>query len=431
MPQRIVSKPAWWIDPAFVLLFLILPIFLIIVSVGPSSLIYYKNYVNNINGYTIILGLASLSAAIIGALGAKALASGYKGPAPISPARAIRALRVLGIIALIAYAIYLGPWMVNPEVVLGFFRGGSAAAADAHGQLERLPGVTSLMQFSIVFCALLGAARLDGEFRLPKDLRIIFALLLICTFVRAMLGSERLALIEVLVALYLSGIAFQWPSTFVRSAAPFLGAMLAFTIFSAAEYFRSWQYYQNFGYDSFWSFAVIRFTGYFTTAVNNGIGGAIDYEPLYMPMWTASWFYRFPLWEALGIGPSQIRDIYTNYLGQYGNPEFNNFSAIYVPFIDYGIAGGLGFMLGVGYLSQRIFISFSRLRPFGLLLYPSWYIGVIEMVRIFYFGDSRVFPVLVAVPFVAWFIREKPRGGRKMLPGPVPPRLAALVAGAG
>jgi hypothetical protein len=57
-------------------------------------------------------------------------------------------------------------------------------------------------------------------------------------------------------------------------------------------------------------------------------------------------------------------------------------------------------------------------RLLGTLLYPSWFIGVLEIPRIFYWSDQRYFPVLAFLLFslilfkVAKIPAEKPASSK-------------------
>jgi hypothetical protein len=65
-----------------------------------------------------------------------------------------------------------------------------------------------------------------------------------------------------------------------------------------------------------------------------------------------------------------------------------------MPFIDYGKAGGLVFWFLFGLLTGVIYRGFVAGSFAGMLIYPSWFVGVLEMPRILYLSEARYFPVL-------------------------------------
>jgi hypothetical protein len=415
MAEQAFSRPAWWLDPTRLLLLCALPLLLFIMVEGPASLRFYRNFVNNYDDHTVSVGLASLLALACGAAVAKLLPTPRTG-SPIDPGRATIALRALGFVAIAAYGLWMGPWLLHPELIVEML--GGSGSGPLREELNGVSGVTSLLHVSVVFGALLSAVRLDPMFRVPADLRLMLGILATCTLAQAILGSERLALIEFAVPLVLARIAFRWRPSFVRAALPVLAVVGVFLLFAGGEYFRSWQFYRDQGVGSFWEFSLTRFAGYYATAVNNGMGVYHVYSPLNVPHFTASWFYRFPLWGWLGldIGNADLgEELYYVYLLEIGNLEFNNLSGLYAPMIDYGVGLGLLFMAATGCFIGMMFRSFSRRRPTGLILYPTCYVAMLEIIRLSYLGDQRVFPVFLAAAGAIWFVRKRPRPAR--LPG--------------
>ena len=149
-----------------------------------------------------------------------------------------------------------------------------------------------------------------------------------------------------------------------------------------------------------------------------------DWGAIAAPLSTADWFWRFP-WE---IGQSWLYGIlnlakYQSSAWLYWNasPEFNNSSGIFMPFIDYGATGGLIFWAIFGAMTGQIFRSFVAGGIIGMLIYPSWFIGLLEMPRILYLCEARYFPVLIiclAVVFLIGMIAEQEAKGiaRRPLP---------------
>ncbi len=163
MPNYETWKPAWWLEPARLALIVILPIFLAAAILGPYSFQYYRNFANNIAGYTLLAGVASILALCAGASVVNIWSSSSTRQAVIDSSRGTLALRILGVIAIIAYLIFLSPFVININLVLGLLTGNLNAMYEARETAERIPGITSFMQVGVVFCSVLAALRLESE----------------------------------------------------------------------------------------------------------------------------------------------------------------------------------------------------------------------------------------------------------------------------
>jgi hypothetical protein len=395
---------AWWVNPTWVLLLVLLPILLLTLSEGPAGLLYFKNFVDNFTPYNCFLAVASLLALTCGTIVPRLVGASPTYATSLEPLRVTLVLRWLGIVALAAYALFLGTWFLHPELVLQALQGGGTEAA--RQALSRLPGITSFTNVAPLFCAVWAAARLDPRFRPTTELKCIFVALTLFTLARAIVGSERLALIEFIAPLVLAQAAFHWRPSLVRAAFPLFGFVGLIGFFAIAEYFRSWQYYQYLVGLGFWEFSALRLVGYFSTALNNGMGMFHIYAPLYQPFFTAGAIDKLPIWHLAGIEPSSVTEnIWGIYLFEVGNPEFNNLSGLFVPLIDFGPAIGLTIMFSIGIGVGLLYRSYSQQRIAGLLLYPTCYLGTLEVIRLFYFGESRIVPIFLAAGLVGWFLR--------------------------
>jgi hypothetical protein len=189
----------------------------------------------------------------------------------------------------------------------------------------------------------------------------------------------------------------------LRAATPLWGAVALCIIFAFGEYFRSWQFYQYQGYNSFLEFVLLRFVGYFSTSINNATGIILHFDPIGSPATTARWFYK--LLQVFGAGFADQTNVIDQYLATFANPEFNNVSGLYLPFIDFGLISGVLVLIVVGAVSEVFYRSFSRSQPAGLIIYPTWYVGLLDFIRIFYWGESRYIPIIVPAACVLWFVR--------------------------
>ena len=409
------SRPAWWLEPIRLILFVVLPIFLAMATYGPSGFLYFGNSVNNIDSYTIGLGVASILAFSAGALAVtlftKPSSSERTG---IDLARGTNVLRVIGVVAIVAHLILLGPLISEPDIIVDLFSGSASAIYQVRETWAKIPGITSFTQVGVVFASVFAALRIDPDYRMPMDVRIIFLGVAGCVLFRALVGAERLALIEFAIPLFLASLAFRWRPSLLRTLTPLWAIIGLCIIFSFAEFFRSWQYYKHLGYESYLSFGLLRLFGYISTSINNAAGILLHFDPIGHPAFTVNWFYKFPLWPLLGIEIGQTVTIVDQYLLRFASPEFNNVSGLYLPFIDYGLSLGLLFMAAVGALSETLYQRFVQRHPIGLIIYPTWYVGILDLVRLFYWGEPRYFPVFVSALFVAWYLRmdtHKQRSG--------------------
>jgi len=405
--QRAAKRLVWWVHPTWVLLAITLPVLLLTILDGPAGLLELKNYVDNYTSYNCVVAVASLLTFTVGTCLCAGFGSSSNSVVPtVDPLGATRVLRWLGAISLAAYLTMMGPWLLHPDVVWQVLQG--FGADEAKQSMSRMPGVTSFTNIAPLFCAILSAARLNPRFRMSPDLVGIFVGLAVLTFARAIIGSERLALIEFVMPLVLAQAAFHSRPSLIRTAFPIFGLLAVMAYFAAGEYLRSWQYYQFSMGGQFWSFTTERFVGYYSTALNNGMGMFQQYSPLGVPRFTLAALAKLPIGLSWG---SQLEmsteDIWLLYLYEYGSWEFNNLSGLFVPLVDFGLAIGLTMMCMLGIVVGALYRSYAQQRLAGLILYPTCYIGTLEIVRLFYFGESRVVPVYLVAGIVGWALKSR------------------------
>lgn len=272
----------WWLSPASLTLFVLVPIY---VWAASSLETVHKAGLaapaNHITPESFMVGLAGFFALFIGATVGSAIPSRALRLESVSSRTYGYGLRVLGYLSLTAYVLFMAPLATHWDAAVSMLAGNRGASAHLHSVLARVPGITSFMQFSLPFFA--GCAVWSKLFakRLPTDLMVLLWGLVILGLLRAFLASERLALIEVLVALLLPRLLFirrtSSAAMWLRFA-PIYGIVVIFGIFAVFEFFRSWSFYATV-FDDFWSFANARFASYFSTSVNNGAGLFSMYGP--------------------------------------------------------------------------------------------------------------------------------------------------------
>lgn len=309
-------------------------------------------------------------------------------------------------VSVAAYALWFMPVARDPSILFAVLAG-RWHELQIRDTIGTIPGVTTLVQAQIVYVSLLVFRWIYLPEARPSRLEkggLIVVFLLAC--LRNLIWSERIAVIELLVP---AAILFLRHPKYPRLTAlvPAFAAVGLVVFFSIFEYFRSWSAYYQYRYDSFALFIMARLSGYYVTALDNGAGLYRDWGGIGAPLSTADWFWRFP-WE---IGQTWLREVlglekYQHAAWLYWNasPEFNNSSGIFMPFSDFGATGGFIFWALFGVLTGLIFRGFANGGIAGVLLYPSWFIGLLEMPRILYLCEARYFPVVVICLAVVFLI---------------------------
>lgn len=280
---------------------------------------------------------------------------------------------------------------------------------------NNVAGVTSFTNFSIPFVILTSYYLFYNK---KKVYIWMLAIVFVFTMLRAVFFLERLAIMEFIVPLavvYFSMRAKLGRRPKFLSVYPIVGLVALIGFFGASEYFRSWlSYYVNY-YPSFWEFIVTRFFGYYVTAINTGTlyMEHLGFHWLPFPSSTAEFIWKFP-----GVPDNAYESIYgfepqaviNNTLATMGNPEFNNPSGLLQPYNDYGFSGALVFWVIVGFFTGVLYNHFKKGHTFGMMIYPIWLVGVLELPRYFYFGSGRFFPcwiIIVAFTFILHYNRKK------------------------
>ena len=331
------------------------------------------------------------------------------------PWRSVRLIFTISfILTVLAYIVWFAVGIKN-GLNLGLVMDILHRASDANYDLRKeyfktIPGVTTGTQFGLTVIVLgipLGVAK--GWRTVRWQLLSVFLLGL----VRALLNSERLAVIELLVPLVVSFIwlrpATGWLLRFLTRFGPVVAAAFLYFFFAAGEYFRSWSSFYANRESSFWGFIALRLMGYYTTALNNGalLLTSKQILSLHMPLATLSSFWRFPilkdvlpvLFPAFDFAPSVPDVNYVNLLTTSANPEFNNPSGIFAPIVDYGVAGGLLYWLLCGLICGYLYKEFKLRSIAGIFLFPPLYIGLIEASRVLYWADGRFVPGMFSLIF--------------------------------
>lgn len=284
---------------------------------------------------------------------------------------------------LVSHLIFFRGFITNPGLIAGVLGGN----LELKHTFKTIPGVTTWTQVSLVLGAIRGmrwSGLLPGRVKLISVFHILFFGTL---FVRAILWSERLALIEGAVPFFIGALpricAAAGP--FMRTVLRFLPLLLpvgVFVLFVSFEFFRSWQYYSG-QHSSIFEFGWRRLFSYYFEAMNTGsailqVSGF--YEGLSGPM---SFKQHEAIYEGLYLGTLDVE--YNNPGGIHYLIGLTGMMFLIPFFLIYGIWNGLAWR---AYQQGRLFALF----------FPITFLGLMEILRIpYWFGLNRVLPTSVVI----------------------------------
>ncbi len=426
--RRVVDRRAidlWWLKPAWLVVLIVVPVYLSFIVFDFENVVP-RRYIPGPNYWWGLLLLATLAlGATLGSYGAakKARITARREVSGIAAAAQIRIPAALTgallVLTLLAYAVWFGPLLTAPDAILQVFRGERDNVRDL---VETMPGITTFTQCGAAYAVLYAIKRYAGSESPQMWERLGLALVFALALARAFLWSERLALLEVMVAYGIATAAFyRFRSRGMERLAvalPLVAPTLLYLAFTGTEYFRSWRFYQDY-YDSIWQFSYERLVTYYAVASNSGIGLLEELRdwPQYTGRFVFEWAYVFPY-----IGPALIDAFgdahlgYSRFLLEYGRQEFNNPSGIFVIVYDIGYFGSALYFLAAGLLIGLGWKSFYLRRPGGLLFFPFCFLFVIELLRFNYFAASRFVPIAVSLLLAYGAIK----GWRGSRPRPAP-----------
>lgn len=399
----------WWTRPSTASLLFVLPMLLVVFWAGSSDLdglaVRTRNYLTT-PYMALCLGLLIVS--VVGA----ALGEGLHQRTVLQSCdeHLVRAAVCLGIVALAAYVFWFRS-LLDPGVMLRILTG---AFKPEREEIGSLAGITSLVNLAPPFFSLAGYLVFVRKAR-GGALRALMVVLLLFTFFRAYVWSERLAAAEALIPLVLALLlAMRRPTAgqpvrrMLYRLGPYAALPAVFLFFAAAEYFRSWPYYQD--RMAFWEFAVGRFVSYYYTALNNGAGMlATTPWPSGKFETVLDWLHAFPLgighWFAAAVGATG--DSGDLFLQRYGDPEFNSASSFLGVTLDLGVAGAILYFALSAFLGGILYSRYLRGDTLAVMLYPSVLVALFESLRYCYWGTSRAFvwflgAVVVLAALWAW-----------------------------
>jgi len=408
----------WWLRPAPLVLLVIVPLYLSFLTFDYENVVL-RRYLPNAN---YLWGLFLLGALALGAgVGANWQDGMRRANPPTAPASAPLEIQIPGwltaallVFTVVAYAVWFGPLVSEPELVLQVFSG---ERDHLRGVLQTMPGVTTLTQCGVAYVVLVTIKRFSvGGVSFWE--RAGIGLVFLRAVGRALLWAERLAVLEVLVPWAVTSAAFYRFRTANRArlaiVLPLVAPVLLFLAFAGTEYFRSWRFYQAY-YDSIWQFAYERLMTYYAVASNSGLGLLEEAQdwPRYTGRFVFEWAYTMPkvgkfLIDAFG----DTRQDFSRFLLDYGDVEFNNPSGLFPIVYDVGYFGSALYFLVVGVLIGLARRSYVLKQPLGLMFYPFCVLFILELLRFNYLAASRFIPIagsLLGAWYLAYVLPRKRR----------------------
>jgi len=327
------------------------------------------------------------------------------------------AMGCLMIGALFAYGYWFAPLVSDPRLIFDILQG---ERTSVRGVVTTTPGITTMTQFSMAYAIAYAAMRASRVRALEGWETLGLVALFALAGIRAVVWSERLAVIELVVVYVVARLAFTRVFTLswwrIATFVPLVAPPLLYMLFTGTEYIRTWDYYRN-EYDSVWAFSFERLITYYATASNNGIGLLVENNqwPLYSGRFIAEWLYLMPeigdwMRESLGDPMSY----YLTFLDRFARPEFNSATGLFQVVFDLGYAGSMLYFLAIGAFVGRLWDLWRHQSPFGVLFYPVAMMFLVELLRFNYFAATRFLPLAMALCFV-WLVA-------RVAPSPFPQR---------
>ena len=409
----VVDLP-WYFRPRVVVLGVLLPLYLLAWFLADVMQVQ----VSTARGYAFLHGEAFL----IGLGGMLALAYGTLLPLRVFSIRDARYrgleppvwfIYAVGACAIVGYSFWFGELIQSPAVLLELLRNATSLGFTLRTQLERSAGVSSLASLGLAFFVLVAHRRWTLRAGpLPRLMVAMAWVIGLLTVFRAFAWAERLALIEVAVVIALFGIGHgDAARPFVRRLRRLLpvvaaGAVVGF--FALAEFDRSWSSYYAERESDYGRFIAQRLVNYYYQALNNGAGliTVMDW-PTYHFSSVLHWLHQFPV--LLGPIARYLTDARpNNFLERFGDPEFSNSSGLFSVIYDVGLPLGILVLAVFGILAQSAYQAFrDRENVFGLL-FPVFFMGLLEFLRFWYVGNSRAFLLIVSL-VLAVALASRPR----------------------
>lgn len=316
----------------------------------------------------------------------------------------------------LAYAIWLGPTL-NAGVLSAFLSGSGYSGRQLGNQIS---GITTMTQFGVALAAVCGYGITLCAGRARSFYRILLTLVLVFAVYRSFIWSERLALVECAVPAMTAYVIARYRGHLSYRVLPVAAVLVVIFFFGVTEYFRSWNFYSQFGINIAY-FSASRFLSYYISSFNNLAISIEWFEPTGLPLNTLAFFFKLPLPGFSYLNSLQANlwsETFMGGLTRYGNPEFNLFSGVGMAVSDFGIPAGIAVLSVHGFLSGRLYRLVQCGRMAGMLIYPVWMVGLLEFGRLLYWGTSRTLLIWVLLAILVMAAKRLLRNRRMAAPVP-------------
>jgi hypothetical protein len=425
------AREALWLNPRIIVGVLALPLLLIAYLVPAESYRLLFRTSKHIGIEFLLIGALGYLAFLIGTL-----APDRRGPTQRPQVEEMRQLAAGAVVPLFAvtcagYAIWTFVGMANAggplpllELVMKTVTLQGGASTLKREIFTSVPGVTTLTQVGVLYVTVEALLwKFNGAMSAPARIRmsVIGGLVLL----RVLVISERLALIELVIpvaVVMLGAPSGAGARGWTGPRAMLVAGLGVFSLFAVGEYFRSWAtFYRDFYSGPYLQFAAERLLGYYTTALNNG-AIYVSFQETQVARATAANLLEFPVvggelaaaYDRALTVPGTLN--HGQLLDTYGTQEFNNVALIGQLHNDFTVAGMALMAALLGLITMSLYRSFVHQQIAGMLLYPSWFIGVLEISRIYFWANQRYFPVLLFALLVLLFYRRRPELTMRLRP---------------
>lgn len=287
---------------------------------------------------------------------------------------------------LVSHLIFFRNFFLNPGLAMEVLGGN----VELKHSFKTIPGVTTWTQVSLVIGAVRGmrwSGILPGRIKLISWYHLLFFGTL---FVRAILWSERLALIEGALPFFVgalprivSNLGPRWRTVF--RLLPLLLPGVLLLVFVAFEALRSWGYYSG-QHSNIFEFGWRRLYTYYFEAMNTGaavLGMTGFYDGLSGPLSKAAYEQ---IYDGLYLGSLDV--------------EYNNLSGIWYIAARTGSLLFVPVFILIGIWFGTTWRGYVLGSLFGLF-FPMTFLGLMEIIRIpYWIGTNRAIPATVVIILV-------------------------------
>jgi hypothetical protein len=394
----------WWLHPSLLILLVLLPVYLSVLAFDFRQ----RVGIAYVPGFDYWFGLLMLLAMVVGVQSAVAQRHTLKAAPPPRVSNGV--MMLLLVPTLLAYALWFGPVLARPELLLEVLRGERPEIRD---DVSTIKGVTTFTQFGVAYVIAYAMKTAYTPLTVTRWQRVGLLLVFGLAVFRSIAWAERLAVIELVLTFTVTRLANVRVAAGWRARAanivPAVAPLALYGIFTLSEYFRTWEHLQN-RYGSVWELSLDRLITYYATAVNNGIGVLVETPG--WPYYSGAFTFEF-LWHMPGLGPvlkaafSDPRWVEQHWLSTFGDPAFNSPTAYFRMVLELGYFGASIYHLVLGYVIGRTYLAWQRGRVLGLLMYGVFVLHLLESLRFSYLAETRFVPLALGLALLALDLRRQ------------------------